>query len=104
MGFFQFQAANLTAQQLDDLDLTALEWDMFGYNHLYQVSNECINPLTGQRESICAILADLALFASQRTWTALIWDGTWDRDATTIDALDLTAFEFDYSDDADPNP
>ena len=100
----QFQAADLTAQDLDDLDLTALEWDLFGYNHLYQAPNGCINPLTGQRESICTILADLALFASTRTWTALIWDGTWDRDADTIDGLDLTAFEFDYSDDADPNP
>ena len=100
----QFQAANLTAQQLDDLQLTALEWDMYGYNHLYTVQNECINPLTGERASICSILADLALYASIRTWTALIWDGTWDRDADTIDNLDLTAFEFDYSDDADPNP
>lgn len=100
----QFQAANLTAQQLDDLQLTALEWDMYGYNHLYTVQNECINPLTGERASICSILADLALYASTRTWTALIWDGTWDRDADTIDNLDLTAFEFDYSDDADPNP
>ena len=100
----QFQVANLTAQQLDDLQLTALEWDMYGYNHLYTVSNQCINPLTGERASICSILADLALYASTRTWTALIWDGTWDRDADTIDNLDLTAFEFDYSDDADPNP
>lgn len=100
----QFQGANLTAQQLDDLQLSALEWDLYGYNHLYTVQNECINPLTGERASICSILADLALYASTRTWTALIWDGTWDRDADTIDNLDLTAFEFDYSDDADPNP
>ena len=100
----QFQGANLTAQQLDDLQLTALEWDLYGYNHLYTVQNECINPLTGERASICSILADLALYASTRTWTALIWDGTWDRDADTIDNLDLTTFEFDYSDDADPNP
>ena len=100
----QFQGTNLTAQQLDDLQLTSLEWDLYGYNHLYTVQNECINPLTGERASICSILADLALYASTRTWTALIWDGTWDRDADTIDNLDLTAFEFDYSDDADPNP
>lgn len=101
----QFQGANLTAQQLDDLQLTALEWDLYGYQQLYGTNpNECINPLTGERASICSILADLALFASERTWTALIWDGTWDRDADTIDNLDLTAFAFDYSDDADPNP
>ncbi len=101
----QFQGANLTAQQLDDLELTALEWDLYGYQHLYgENSKQCINPLTGERATICSILADLALFASERTWTALIWDGTWDRDADTIDNLDLTAFAFDYSDDADPNP
>ena len=57
-----------------------------------------LSPL--QRE----ILQDLALFASQRTWTALIWDGTWEQDCDTIDALDITAFNFDYTDDADPNP
>ena len=101
----QFQGANLTAQQLDDLELTALEWDLYGYQYLYgENSKQCINPLTGERATICSILADLALFASERTWTALIWDGTWDRDADTIDNLDLTAFQFDYSDDADPNP
>ena len=97
----QFQAAGLTAQELDDLGLTAHEWDLNGYQYLYNQITQCINPLTGERASICAILQDLALYASQRTWTALIWDG-WDRDATTIDGLDITAFDFDYSDQAQP--
>lgn len=97
----QFQAAGLTAQELDDLNLTAHEWDLNGYQYLYNQITQCINPLTGERASICAILQDLALYASQRTWTALIWDG-WDRDATTIDGLDITAFDFDYSDQAQP--
>lgn len=97
----QFQAAGLTAQELDDLGLTAHEWDLNGYQYLYNQITQCINPLTGERASICAILQDLALYASQRTWTALIWDG-WDRDAATIDGLDITAFDFDYSDQAQP--
>lgn len=97
----QFQAAGLTAQELDDLGLTAHEWDLNGYQYLYNQLTQCINPLTGERASICAILQDLALFASERTWTALIWE-SWDRDATTIDSLDLTAFNFDYSDQAQP--
>ena len=97
----QFQAAGLTAQELDDLGLTAHEWDLNGYQYLYNQITQCINPLTGERASICAILQDLALYASQRTWTALIWDG-WDRDADTIDGLDITAFDFDYSDQAQP--
>ena len=97
----QFQAAGLTAQELDDLGLTAHEWDLNGYQYLYNQITQCINPLTGERASICAILQDLALYASQRTWTALIWDN-WDRDATTIDGLDITAFDFDYSDQAQP--
>ena len=97
----QFQAADLTAQELDDLGLTAHEWDLNGYQYLYNQITQCINPLTGERASICAILQDLALYASQRTWTALIWDG-WDRDAATIDGLDITAFDFDYSDQAQP--
>lgn len=91
----------LTAQEYDDLLLEALEFDVNGYRILYP-EEKCINPLTGERADICAILQDLALFASQRTWTALLWDGTWDRDATTIDALDITAFDFDYSDAAQP--
>ena len=97
----QFQAAGLTAQELDDLGLTAHEWDLNGYQYLYNQITQCINPLTGERASICAILQDLALYASQRTWTALIWE-SWDRDATTIDGLDITAFDFDYSDQAQP--
>ena len=97
----QFQAAGLTAQELDDLGLTAHEWDLNGYQYLYNQITQCINPRTGERASICAILQDLALYASQRTWTALIWDG-WDRDAATIDGLDITAFDFDYSDQAQP--
>ena len=99
----QYSNRGLTAQELDDLQRMALELDVNGYVILYP-PQKCLNPLTGIREDICAILQDLALFASTRTWTALIWDGTWDRDCDTIDGLDLTAFQFDYTDDADPNP
>ena len=99
----QYANAGLTAQELDDLQREALDLDLNGYNILYP-PKQCLNPLTGERADICAILQDLALFASQRTWTALIWDGTWDQDCDTIDALDITAFNFDYTDDADPNP
>ena len=99
----EFTNAGFTAQDLDDLGIEALDWDVNGYNRLYP-PQQCLNPLTGVRAPICSILQDLALFASERTWTALIWDNTWDRDCDTIDGLDLTAFEFDYTDDADPNP
>ena len=99
----QYANAGLTAQELDDLQKEALELDLNGYIILYP-PKKCLNPLTGERADICAILQDLALFASQRTWTALIWDGTWEQDCDTIDALDITAFNFDYTDDADPNP
>lgn len=99
----EFTNAGFTAQDLDNLQIEALDWDVNGYNRLYP-PQQCLNPLTGVRASICSILQDLALFASERTWTALIWDNTWDRDCDTIDGLDLTAFEFDYTDDADPNP
>lgn len=99
----QYANAGLTAQELDDLQREALDLDLNGYLILYP-PKQCLNPLTGVRADICTILQDLALFASTRTWTALIWDNTWDQDATTIDALDITAFNFDYTDDADPNP
>ena len=99
----EFTNAGFTAQDLDDLGIEALDWDVNGYNRIYP-PQQCLNPLTGVRADICSILQDLALFASERTWTALIWDNTWDRDCDTIDGLDLTAFEFDYTDDADPNP
>lgn len=99
----QYANAGLTAQEFDDLQCEALDLDLNGYTILYP-PKKCLNPLTGERADICAILQDLALFASQRTWTALIWDGTWEQDCDTIDALDITAFNFDYTDDADPNP
>lgn len=97
----QFQNAGLTAAELDALNRGALDLDLNGYMILYP-PQKCLNPLTGERADICSILQDLALFASTRTWTALIWDNTWDQDVTTIDALDLTSFEFDYSDAAQP--
>lgn len=97
----QFDAAGLTAQELDDMQRIAIDLDLNGYVILYP-PHKCLNPLTGERADICTILQDLALFASARTWTALIWDNTWDQDATTIDALDLTSFDFDYSDAAQP--
>lgn len=99
----QYSNAGLTAQELDDLQREALNLDVNGYIILYP-PKKCLNPLTGEKADICAILQDLALFASERTWTALIWDGTWDQDADTIDGLDLTSFNFDYTDQADPNP
>ena len=97
----QFDAAGLTAQELDDMQRIAIDLDLNGYVILYP-PHKCLNPLTGERTDICTILQDLALFASTRTWTALIWDNTWLQDATTIDALDLTSFDFDYSDAAQP--
>lgn len=99
----QYSNAGLTAQELDNLNREALELDLNGYVILYP-PKQCLNPLTGVRADICSILQDLALFASTRTWTALIWDNTWEQDADTIDALDITAFNFDYTDDANPNP
>ena len=99
----EFTNAGFTADDLDNLQIEALDWDVNGYNRLYP-PKQCLNPLTGVRADICSILQDLALFASERTWTALIWDNTWDRDCDTIDGLDITAFNFDYTDDADPNP
>ena len=99
----EFTNAGFTADDLDNLQIEALDWDVNGYNRLYP-PKQCLNPLTGVRADICSILQDLALFASERTWTALIWDNTWDRDCDTIDGLDIIAFNFDYTDDADPNP
>ena len=99
----QFDNSGYTAQEFDDFQRGALDLDLNGYVILYP-PKQCLNPLTGVRADICSILQDLALFASTRTWTALIWDNSWLQDATTIDALDITAFNFDYTDDADPNP
>ena len=99
----QYANAGLTAQELDDLHREALDLDLNGYVILYP-PKKCLNPLTGVRADICTILQDLALFASVRTWTAYDWDSVWLQDCDTIDALDITAFNFDYTDDANPNP
>lgn len=99
----QYSNCGLSAQELDDLEREALDLDLNGYNILYP-PKQCLNPLTGVRADICTILQDLALFASVRTWTAYDWDSVWLQDCDTIDALDITAFNFDYTDDADPNP
>lgn len=99
----QYANAGLTAQEFDDLQREALDLDLNGYLILYP-PKQCLNPLTGVRADICTILQDLALFASVRTWTAYDWDSAWLQDCDTIDALDITAFNFDYTDDANPNP
>ena len=99
----QYANAGLTAQEFDNLQREALDLDLNGYLILYP-PKQCLNPLTGVRADICTILQDLALFASVRTWTAYDWDSVWLQDCDTIDALDITAFNFDYTDDANPNP
>lgn len=95
----QFTNAGLTCTELDGLEKTALDWDVNGYDILYDPRLLCINPLTGIKQPICAILQDLALFSSERTWTALIWDEK-ENDADTIDGAEESAFSFDYSDPA----
>ena len=56
-----------------------------------------------QMEDIGISLLENGNIVSHRNYNSAA-DGTWDQDCDTIDALDITAFNFDYTDDADPNP
>ena len=80
----QFDDAGKTTKELDDLEISALDWDVNGYSILYP-TGYARNPFTGQMEELNAILEELAQAA---TGNACIT-------ASDYDAKELTAEEFE---------
>ena len=84
-----------TASELDGLEQTALWWDTQSES-FFDRSGYCRNPLTGQMETVCKILQDLAAFATGNLGlTATAYDAA-ELDSSTYEDLDLTAYTYDF--------
>lgn len=90
----QFGVLGLTAAQFDAKELTAAEFDVHGYDLLIG-KNTCINPFTGERDTICNIIQLMAVNITGQTITATEFDAA---ELTTdeFEALDLDAYQFDF--------
>lgn len=90
----QFGALGLTAAQFDAKELTAAEFDVHGYDLLIG-KNTCINPFTGERDTICNIIQLMAVNITGQTITATEFDAA-ELTVTEFEALDLDAYQFDF--------
>ena len=90
----QFGALGLTAVQFDAKELTAIEFDVHGYDLLIG-KNTCINPFTGERDTICNIIQLMAVNITGQTITIIEFDAA-ELTVTEFEALDLDAYQFDF--------
>lgn len=90
----QFDTLGLTAAQFDAKELTAYDFDVNGYDLLIG-RNTCINPFTGERDTICNIIQLMAVNITGQTITASEFDGA-ELTVDEFEALDLDAYQFDF--------
>jgi archaellum component FlaC len=90
----QFGVLGLTAAQFDAKELTAAEFDVHGYDLLIG-KNTCINPFTGERDTICNIIQLMAVNITGQTITATEFDAA-ELTVDEFEALDLDAYQFDF--------
>lgn len=89
----EFDALGLTAAEFDALGLTAFEFDTEAKARL--IGNKCRNPFTGELDTVCNILADIAQHTTTEAITAAEFDAA-ELTADAFNALNLTAYMFDF--------
>ena len=90
---YEFDVMGLTASELDALEMTAFEWDVEAKTKL--VSGKCRNPFTGEMDTICNIIQQLALATTDQAITATEYDAA-ELTADEFEALNLTAYIYDF--------
>lgn len=90
---YEFDVYGLTAAEFDALNFTALEFDTDAKTRL--INGKCRNPFTGEIDTICNIIADLAQHTTTDAITASEFD-TAELTADEFNALNLTAYLFDF--------
>ena len=89
----EFDGIGLTAAEFDALNLTAAEFDTLSRTLL--IGCKCRNPFTGELDTVCNIIADIAQHMTDQNITAAEFDAA-DLTADGFNALNLTAYEFDF--------
>ena len=90
---YDFDVYGLTAGEFDALQFTALEFDTQAKAKL--LMGKCRNPFTGELDTVCNIIADLAQHTTDQNITAAEFDAA-ELTADEFNALNLTAYEFDF--------
>ena len=93
MTAYEFDVYGLTAGEFDALNLTALEFDTQAKAIL--LNGKCRNPFTGELDTVCNIIADLAQHTTDQNITAAEFDAA-ELTADEFNALNLTAYMFDF--------
>lgn len=89
----EFDAMGLTATEFDGLNFTAYEFDTNAKARL--IGNKCRNPYTGELDTICNVIADIAQHSTDDAITATEFDAA-ELTADAFNALNLTAYLFDF--------
>lgn len=89
----EFDVLGLTAAEFDALGLTAFEFDTEAKARL--IGNKCRNPYTGELDTVCNILADIAQHTTTEAISAAEFDAA-ELTADAFNALNLTAYMFDF--------
>lgn len=89
----EFDTLGLTATEFDNKQLTAFEFDTLSRTLLK--GNKCRNPVTGELDNVCDILADIAQLTTTQNITATEFDAA-ELTADEFNALNLTAYMYDY--------
>lgn len=90
---YDFDVMGLTATELDNLNFTAIEWDTQAKAKL--LSGKCRNPFTGEMDTVCNIIQQLALATTDQAITAAEYDAA-ELTAEEFNALNLTAYLYDF--------
>lgn len=89
----EFDAMGLTATEFDGLNFTAYEFDTNAKARL--IGNKCRNPYTGELDTVCNVIADIAQHTSDYAITTAEFDAA-ELTADAFNALNLTAYLFDF--------
>lgn len=90
---YEFDVYGLTAAEFDALNFTALEFDTNAKARL--INGKCRNPFTGELDTICNVIADVAHHITNEEITATEFDSA-ELTAEEFNALNLTAYLFDF--------
>lgn len=90
-----FDSVGLSASELDNLDKSAIEWDVNGLTILKKIGI-CFNPLTGNFDSVCNILQSLAEEIHKSTMLTAIEYDELELTAQEYDSKNITAYDYDF--------
>lgn len=98
---YEYDILGISAEDYDDLELTAIQYDQFGRLYLERAGliinpyHYMVSPFTGELVLLETVINELASLHKDDTLTAMEYDAL-DLTASYYDALDLSAYDYDW--------